>query len=155
MLLKEKCIYYNPIQKGYYLVLGIDDELIYGRRGEYINTSNLEDWINQDGPGLCFKIDDIIICRDYIRNYYPNEKCLEQFELIKELSDEEFGLISILTNAKYSFPAILIDMTKCNNNFIKTIVNNIDNRKLEVTKLNLEICNLERGLFELVSKENI
>ena len=56
MQLKEKCIYYNPIQEGYYLVLASDKEMFYGRRGEYVKTSVLEDWINQDGSGVKFKI---------------------------------------------------------------------------------------------------
>ena len=60
MELKEKCIYYNPSKGGYYLVLSISD-MIYGRCGDMINSTNLERWINQDGTGLRFKIDDIII----------------------------------------------------------------------------------------------
>ncbi len=150
MKLKEKCIYYNPIQEGYYLVLAIDDKMIYGRRGDFVKTSNLEDWVNQDEPGIQFKIDDIIINRDYIRNYYLNENCLDQFELVKELTEEEFYPIEILINSRYNFPATLVDMNKPKDKLVKAIVDGIKGRELEVTKLKLEICNLEQGLYTLM-----
>jgi hypothetical protein len=149
MALKEKCIYYNPIQEGYYLVLSISD-MIYGRRGVYVKTSNLEDWINQDGSGLRFKIDDIIINRDYIRNYYLDDKGLEQLELVRELSDEEFNIIKILTCSRYKWPDIIIDINKPKDKLVKAIIDGVNSRKLEVEKLTTEICNLERGLFNLM-----
>lgn len=150
MKLKEKCVYYNPIQEGYYLVLAIDDKMTYGRRGDYVKTSNLEDWINQDGPGISFKLDDIIINSDYIRNYYLDEKCLEQFELVRELSDEEFYPIEILINSRYNFPETLIDMNKPKEELTNTIVEGIKKRELEVEKLTLEIRNLTHGLYDLL-----
>jgi hypothetical protein len=146
-MLKEKCIYYNPVQEGYYLVLSIGEDLVYGRRGDFEKTSNLEDWINQDGPGIRFKIDDIIINRDYIRNYYLDEKCLDQFELVRELSDEEFYLIEILTNSRYRFPATLIDINKyTGNEEILDIIRAHKDREKELKKLKKEIYDLEKEL---------
>ena len=138
MKLKEKCIYYNPIQEGYYLVLSIGD-MIYGRSGDYVKTSTLEDWINQKGPGINFKIGDIIIGKDYIRNYYLNEKCLEQFELVRELTDEEFYPIEILTYSDYAWPAALIDIAKIKNNEeVFDIVLAHKQREEELEQLNRE-----------------
>jgi hypothetical protein len=150
--LKEKCIYYNPIQEGYYLVLAIDDKMIYGRRGDFVKTSNLEDWINQDGPGIQFKIDDIIINRDYIRNYYLNENCLDQFELVKELSDEEFYLMEILISSRYNFPTALIEVSKyIENDEILDILRAHKDREKELEKLKKEIHNLEQELYISIS----
>jgi hypothetical protein len=152
MNLKEKCVYYNPIQEGYYLVLSIDKEMIYGRRGEYVNTSNLEDWINQDGPGVSFKIGDIIIGKDYIRNYYLNEKCLEQFKLIRELTDEEFYPIEILTFSDYRWPAAIIDIDKIKDNEeVFDIVRAHKSIEEELEKLNNEIKYLEVDLYKALS----
>lgn len=147
MKLKEKCIYYNPIQEGYYLVLSISD-MIYGRRGDYVKTSALEDWINQDGPGVKFKIGDIIIGKDYIRNYNLDEKCLEQFELVKELTDEEFYPIEILTFSNYGWPAALIDIDNIKDNEgVLDIVRAHKDREKELEKLNKEIKALEIDLY--------
>lgn len=152
MNLKEKCVYYNPIQEGYYLVLSIDKEMIYGRRGEYVNTSNLEDWINQDGPEVSFKIGDIIIGKDYIRNYYLNEKCLEQFKLIRELTDEEFYPIEILTFSDYRWPAAIIDIDKIKDNEeVFDIVMAHKSIEEELEKLNNEIKYLEVDLYKALS----
>ena len=111
MELRERCIYYNPIKDTYYLVLKISD-MIYGRCGDISNQTSLEAWIHQDGTGLRFKIDDIIINRDYIRNYYLNDEWLDKFELVKELTDEEFYPIEILINSDYNYPDIVIDIHK-------------------------------------------
>ena len=116
---KEKCIYYNPVQEGHYLVLSVDDKMIYGRTGGYIKASSLENWINQDGPGIKFKINDIIINGDYIRNYYLDEKDLEHFKLVKELTDKEFYPMELLINSRYNFPHTLIDITDISDNVIK------------------------------------
>ena len=149
-MLKEKCIYYNPIQEGYYLVLSKSD-MIYGRRGDYVKTSNLEDWINQDGPGIRFKIDDIIINKDYIRNYYLNEKCLEQFELVRELSDEEFYPIEILICSRYKWPETLIDINKFKDNEeVLDIVRVHRDRERELEKLKKEIYLLEKDLYKTI-----
>ena len=151
MKLKEKCIYYNPIQEGYYLVLSISD-MIYGRRGDYVKTSNLEDWINQDGPGLGFKIDDIIINIDYIRNYYLDDKSLDKFELVKELSDEEFDLIEILTYSDYKWPkALIVDINKFKDDEeVLDIVRAHKYREEELEHLKKEIKYLEIDLYRAI-----
>lgn len=147
MKLKEKCIYYNPIQEGYYLVLSISD-MIYGRRGDFVHTSNLEDWIEQDGPGVKFKIGDVLICRDYIRNYYPNEECLDKFELVRELTDEEFYPMEILMHSCYKLPDALIDIDKIKDNEeVLDIVRAHKDREKELEKLNKEIKALEIDLY--------
>ncbi len=151
MKIKEKCIYYNPIQEGYYLVLSIGD-MIYGRRGDFVNTSDLEDWINQDGPGIRFKIDDIIINRDYIRNYYLDEECLDKFELVRELSDEEFYLIEIFTFSDYSWPEALIDINKFKDNEeVLDIVRTHKQIEEELAQLEKEIKYLEIDLYRAIS----
>lgn len=149
-MLKEKCIYYNPIQEGYYLVLSISD-MIYGRRGDFVKTSALEDWINQDGPGLGFKIDDIIININYIRNYYLDDKSLDKFELVRELSDEEFDLIEILTSTHYKWPATIIDIEKLKNINVAYFITVIKQKEFEVSKLNKEIKSLQKDLFNLIT----
>lgn len=150
MKLKEKCIYYNPIQEGYYLVLSISD-MIYGRSGDYVKTSTLENWINQNGPGVRFKIRDIIINRNYIRNYNLNEECLEQFELVRELTDEEFYLIEILTFSNYNWPATLIDIDNIKNNKkVFNIIKAHKDKEKELEKLNKEIKILEIDLYTTI-----
>jgi hypothetical protein len=150
-MLKEKCIYYNPLREGYYLVTSIDNETIYGRRGDYVNTSNLEDWINQAGPGIRFKIDDIIIARDYIINYSLDEEYLEKFELVKELSDEEFSPMEILIHSRYNISEALIDINKIKDNSeVLDIVRAHRDREKELTKLITEIKNLELDLYRAV-----
>ena len=150
-MLKENCIYYNPIQKGYYLTYSIDDEMVYGRRGIYLETSNLEEWINRDGPGLVFKIGDFIICSDYIRNYFLDEKDLESFELVRELTNEEFSIIEILIDSNYNFPPALIDIDKFKDNTDISIISlAIKDRKERIAKLKSEIYNLEEDLYKTI-----
>lgn len=146
MKIKEKCIYYNPIKDGYYLVLSADSKMIYGRYGEMENPSYLDSYMNQDGTGLRFKIDNIIINSDYWRNYYLDEKELDKFELIKELTDEEFYPVEILTSSRYKYPNIVIDVHNHMND-VSDIVCTIKNKELEVEKLTKDIRNLEKKLF--------
>ena len=148
MKLKEKCIYYNPSKEGYYLVLSISD-MIYGRYGEMANPSYLDEYMNQDGTGLRFKIDNIIINGDYIRNYYLDEKALDEFELIKELTDKEFCLIESLIGSNYRYPSVIIDVRKHMNDTSK-MVNTIKRKKSKVEKLKKDICNLEKMIFTSV-----
>ena len=151
MKIKEKCIYYNPVQKGYYLAYSIDDEMVYGRRGEYVKTSNLERWINQNGPGLRFKIGDIIIDSDYIRNYFLNEKDLESFELVKELTDEEFSIIETLTYSDYCFPSTLADINKLvEQGDANVICQAIKDKEEKISKLESEIFILNQGLYNTI-----
>ena len=125
--------------------------MVYGRRGIYLETSNLENWINQDGPGLVFKIGDFIICSDYIRNYFLDEKDLVSFELIKELTDEEFSIIEILTYSNYKFPPALIDIDKLiEQGDINIICQAVKDREEKITKLKSEIFDLEQDLFNTI-----
>jgi hypothetical protein len=143
--LKEKCIYYNPVTNCYYLVLSISD-MIYGRCGDMINPTYLDVYMNQDGTGLRFKIDDIIINKDYIRNYYLNDKVLDKFELVKELTDEEFYPMELLINSHYKYPSVIIDIHKHMHD-VFDIVKTIRNKKSKVEKLKKDICTLEKKLF--------
>ena len=149
MKLKEKCIYYNPVQSGYYLVLSSDDEMIYGRRGLYADTSFLEYWINRDEPDLGFKIGDIVIYNDYIRNYFHDEKDLDSFEFVRELTSEEFNLIDVLCESTgYTQPEI-IDIEKAvQNSDVPLLVNIIKEKEAAIEKLKLEIFQIDRDLYK-------
>lgn len=148
MELKEKCIYYNPKKQCYYLVLHISD-MIYGRCGDILNPNVWDIVMNQDGTGLRFKIDNIIINGDSIRNYNLDEKDLDEFELVKELVDNEFYLIESLVYSCYKYPSVVIDVNKHMNNTSK-IVNTIKRKEAKVDKLKKEICNLEKKLYASV-----
>lgn len=148
MKLKEKCIYYNPSTEGYYLVLSISD-MIYGRYGDMASPNYLDKYMNQDGTGLRFKIDNIIINGDYIRNYYLDEKDLDKFELAKELTDKEFYLIESLLYSCYKYPSVVIDVNKHKNNASK-IVNTIKRKESKVEKLKKDIGTLEKKLYAFV-----
>lgn len=146
MKLKEKCIYYNHKKECYYLVICVSD-MIYGRCGDIANSNRLDNWLNQDGKGLMFKIDDIVINSNYIRNYYLDEVELEHMELIKELTDEEFYPMEILILSNYKYPAIIIDVHKHMNGVIG-IVNALKYNESEIEKLKKDRLNLERRLFQ-------
>ena len=145
MKLKEKCIYYNSSKGSYYLVLSISD-MIYGRYGEMENPNYLDTYMNQDGTGLKFKIDDIIIHMESYRNYYLNDKELAEFEFVRELTDEEFYPMELLIHSHYKYPEIIIDVHKHTDN-ISNLVHIIKYKKSEVEKLEEDICELEKELF--------
>ena len=148
MKLKEKCIYYNHSTEGYYLVLFISD-MIYGRYGDMASPNYLDKYMNQDGTGLRFKIDNIIINCDYIRNYELDEKNLDEFEFVKELTDKEFYLVESLIHSHYKYPPIVIDVNKHTKDASK-IVNAIKRKESKVEKLKKDICNLEKKLYTSV-----
>ena len=145
MQLKEKCIYYNPSKEGYYLVLSISD-MIYGRYGDMATPNYLDSYLNQDGTGLRFKIDNIIINSDYIRNYYLDDKELDEFKLVKKLTNEEFYPMELLINSRYRYPSIVIDVHKHMNDVVDT-VRLIKHKQWAMTKLENDICNLEKKIF--------
>lgn len=145
MKLKEKCIYYNSLKGSYYLVLSISDR-IYGRYGTMKNPSYLDNCMHRCGTGLRFKIDNIIINANYIRNYTFDNKELDEFELIKELTDEEFYTMDFLISSYYKYPDIIIDIHKHMND-VSDIVNTIKHKKSEVAKLEKDIHDLEKKLF--------
>lgn len=154
MKLKEKCIYYNPVQGGYYLALVVDNEMVYGRTGDFAKTSFLENWINQNRHGLSFKIEDIIIHGDYIRNYYLNAEVLEKFELVKELTDKEFYLIESLIDSNYRHSSVIVDVHKHMND-VSNIVNEIKYKKSEMKKIDNDIHALEKMLLISINKNKV
>ena len=93
-----------------------------------------------------FKIDNIIIHREYYRNYKLDDKELDEFILIKELTDEEFYPIEVLIHSNYRYPSIIIDVHKHMHD-VFSIVNTIKNKESEVKKLTYDIHNLEKQLF--------
>lgn len=127
------------------MVLSVSD-MIYGRYGDMLTPSYLDSYLNQDGTGLRFKIDNIIINGDYIRNYYLDEKELDKFELVKELTDKEFYLAESVICSNYKHPSVVVDVCKHMNNTSK-IVNAIKRKKSKVEKLEKDICNLEKKLY--------
>ena len=145
MKLKEKCIYYNSSKGSYYLVLSVSD-MIYGRYGEMENPNYLDSYMNQDGTGLKFKIDDIIIHMESYRNYYLNDKELAEFEFVRELTDEEFYPMELLIHSHYKYPEIVVDVHKHTDD-IANLVHIIKYKKSEVEKLEKDICELEKELF--------
>ena len=145
MKLKEKCIYYNSSKCSYYLVLSVSD-MIYGRYGEMENPNYLDIYMNQDGTGLKFKIDDIIIHMESYRNYYLNDKELAEFEFVRELTDEEFYPMELLIHSHYKYPEIVIDVHNHTDN-ISNLVHTIKYKKSEMEKLEKDICKLEKELF--------
>lgn len=143
-MLKEKCIYYNPKNKGYYLVLDIKD-MIYGRYGEMESPNYLELYMNQEA-GLRFKIDNIVINMEYYRNYQLDDTDINDFVLVKELTDDEFYPMSILINSRYKFPSIVIDVHEHMVN-VKDMVEEIKSKEAELLKLQKEVHDLHKQLY--------
>lgn len=155
MLIKEKWLYYNPVQKGYYLVMSTDKEMIYGIRGIYTTTSQLEDWINQDGPDICFKIGEVLIFKDYIRNYFLDEEDLKSFEPIKELTDKEFSIIETITYSDFPFPPAVIDVDKLTESTeIELLVKLIGDWKKEKVEIDKKIHTIEEALYLTIYKDS-
>ena len=151
MNLKEKCLYWNPVKNGYYLVLEISN-MVYGRYGDMNNPSYLDKYMNQDGTGLSFKIDSIIINNNYIRNYYLDEKELDEFVLIKELTKEEFLIINAFISSRRKYTGV-IDINKDNHNAI-TIADLVKNKKESIEKLEDELRVLENELLASLKQES-
>ncbi len=150
-MLKEKCIYYNPKKDGYYLVLSIDDKMIYGRTSDLGKPAFLDAYMNPVNDDLKFKIIDIIIINSSnIRNYYHTDKEPQDFILVKELTDLEFNIIEILTTSRYRYKGAIIDVSKrpediANN--IEVLIESIKQKESEVEKLKKEIKWAENKLF--------
>lgn len=154
-MIKEKCLYYNPVQKGYYLVMSKDEEMIYGLRGVYTTTSQLEDWINQDDSDICFKIGEVLIFKDYIRNYFLDEKDIKSFEPIKELTDKEFSIIETITYSDFPFPPAVIDIDKLTESLeIELLVRLIRDWKKEKVEIDKKIHTIEEALYLTIYKED-
>lgn len=154
-MIKEKCLYYNPIQKGYYLVMSKDEEMIYGLRGIYTTTFQLEDWINQDGSDICFKIGEALIFKDYIRNYFLEEEDLKSFELVKELTDKEFNIIETIAYSDFPFPPANIDVDKLTESTeVELLVRLVCDWKKEKVEIDKKIRTLEEALYLTIYKED-
>ena len=145
MKLREKCIYYIPSTGCHYLVLSISD-MVYGRCGDMTNPSYLDSYMNQNGTGVRFKIDDIVINRDCYRNYYLNDEELGKFELVKELTDEEFYPMKLLIDSNIKFPVTMIDIHQNMAN-VSDIIDAIKYKKWEIEKLQRSVGILETALF--------
>lgn len=154
-MIKEKCLYYNPVQKGYYLVMSKDEEMIYGLRGVYTTTSQLEDWINQDGSDICFKIGEVLIFKDYIRNYFLDEEDLKSFEPVKELTDKEFNIIETIAYSDFPFPPANIDVDKLTESTeVELLVRLVRDWKKEKVEIDKKIRTLEEALYLTIYKED-
>lgn len=150
MEIKAKCIYYNPSKGSYFLVLSVSD-MVYGRYGEMQNPNYLDAYMNQNSIGLKFQIDNIIINRDYCRNYYLNDEELDEFELVKELTDEEFYPMELLIHSHYKYPEIVIDVRKYMKD-VSNMVYTLKYKKSEMEKLEKDVCDLEKKLFIAMSQ---
>lgn len=149
-MLKEKCIYYNSVKGGYYLVLSVSN-MIYGRYGDILNPSYLDACMYTDRTGLKFKIDNIIINMESYRNYDLEDSEINDFELVKKLTDEEFYPMELLIHSSYKFPNYIIDVEKNKNN-VTNLVDLLRNKKEKLCNLQKEIRNLEKDLFKAMKK---
>lgn len=150
MKIKEKCIYYNNARNTYYLVLSAkkEDGLIYGRCGEILNPSLLDTYIIGDNSnGLIFKIGDVTINREHIRNYRFDDEELDSFTFIKELKDYEFNIIDTFVSSNYKFPNVTIDVEKYNKE-VDFMLSRITKKKAELCRLGQSVRLLERKLFK-------
>lgn len=150
MEIKEKCIYYNNARNTYYLVLSAkkEDGLIYGRCGEILNPSFLDAYIIEgNSNGLIFKIGDVTINREHIRNYRFDDEELDSFTFVKELKDYEFNIIDTFVSSNYKFPNVTIDVEKYNKE-VDFMLSRITKKKAELCKLSQSVRLLERKLFK-------
>ena len=155
MLIKEKWLYYNPIQKGYYLVMSTDEKMVYGIRGVYITTSQLEDWINQDEPDICFKIGEALIFKNYIRNYFLDDEDLKSFEPIKELTDKEFNIIETIAYSDFPFPPTVIDIDELKESIeVELLVRLACDWKKEKVEIDKKIHTIEEALYHTIYKKD-
>ena len=150
MEIKEKCIYYNNARNTYYLVLSAkkEDGLIYGRCGEILNPSFLDTYIiGGNSNGLIFKIGDVTINREHIRNYRFDDEELDSFTFVKELKDYEFNIIDTFVSSNYKFPNVTIDVEKYNKE-VDFMLSRITKKKAELCRLGQSVRLLERKLFK-------
>lgn len=157
MKIKEKCIYYNNARNTYYLVLSAKKEngLIYGRYGEILNPSFLDTYlIGANSEGLIFKIGDVTINREHIRNYYFDDKELDSFTFIKELKDYEFNIIETLVSSNYKFPNTVIDVEKYDKDVDRMLLE-IQEDKIKLCEIGQSIRSQERKLFKKLKQFEI
>lgn len=150
MEIKEKCIYYNNARNTYYLVLSAkkEDGLIYGRCGEILNPSLLDAYLmGGNSNGLIFKIGNVTINREHIRNYSFDDEELNNFTFVKELKDYEFNIIDTFVSSNYKFPNVTINVEKYNRE-VDFMLSKITGKKAELCKLSQSVRLLERKLFK-------
>lgn len=126
--------------------------MVYGRYGDIEKPSYLDAYMNQGYTDLRFKIDNIIINRNSYRNYSLDESQINDFELVKELTDEEFYPMQLLIYSNYKFPNCIIDIEKVKNN-VTELVNVLRNKKEELWKLEKEIGTLEKSLYKAMKQK--
>lgn len=157
MKIKEKCIYYNNARNTYYLVLSAkkEDGLIYGICGEILNPSYLDVYLlGANSNGLVFKIGDVTINREHIRNYYFDNKELDSFTFVKELKDYEFNIIDTFVSSNYKFPNTVIDVEKYDKD-IDCMLSKIQENKIKLCEIRQSIRLQERKLFEKLKQVEI
>lgn len=157
MKIKEKCIYYNNARNTYYLVLSAkkEDGLIYGICGEILNPSYLDVYLlGANSEGLIFKIGDVTINREHIRNYYFDNKELDSFTFVKELKDYEFNIIETLVSSNYKFPNTVIDVEKYDKD-VDHMLLEIQEDKIKLCEIGQSIRSQERKLFKKLKQIEI
>lgn len=157
MKIKEKCIYYNNARKTYYLVLSAkkEDGLIYGICGEILNPSYLDVYLlGANSKGIVFKIGDVTINREHIRNYYFDNKELDSFTFVKELKDYEFNIIDTFVSSNYKFPNTVIDVEKYDKD-VDCMLSKIQENKIKLCEIRQSIRLQERKLFKKLKQFEI
>nr|DAP47775.1 MAG TPA: hypothetical protein [Caudoviricetes sp.] len=157
MKIKEKCIYYNNARKTYYLVLSAkkEDGLIYGIYGETSNPSYLDTYlIGANSKGLVFKIGNITLNREHIRNYYFDDDELNSFTFIKELDCYKYSIIETLVSSNYKFPDTVIDVEKYDKD-VDCILSKIQENKIKLCEIEQSVRLQERKLFKKLKQFEI
>lgn len=157
MKIKEKCIYYNNARNTYYLVLSAkkEDGLIYGICGEILNPSYLDVCLlGANSEGLAFKIGNITLNREHIRNYYFDDDELNSFTFIKELDCYKYNIIETLVSSNYKFPDAVIDVEKYDKD-VDCILSKIQENKIKLCEIRQSIRLQERKLFKKLKQFEI
>lgn len=126
--------------------------MVYGRYGDIEKPSYLDAYVDQSHTDLRFKIDNIIINRNSYRNYGLDDSQINDFKLVKELTDEEFYPMQLLIYSNYKFPRCIIDIEKVKNN-VTELVNLLRNKKEELRNLKKEIGTLEKSLYKAMKQK--
>lgn len=126
--------------------------MVYGRYGDIEKPSYLDTYMDQGHTDLRFKINNIIINRNSYRNYSLDESQINDFELVKELTDEEFYPMQLLIYSSYKFPHCIIDIEKVKNN-VTELVNVLRDKKEELWELEKEIGILEKSLYKAMKQK--
>lgn len=134
--------------------MSTDEKMIYGIRGVYTTTSQLEDWVDPDGSNICFKIGKALMFKDFIRIYHLDEEDLESFEPIKELTDKEFSIIETIVYSNFPFPPAVIDVDKLTESIeIELLVRLVRDWKKEKAEIDKKIRTLEEALYHTIYKK--